>query len=282
MLAVFNAGNYFPTRGERLDVLNFPRTYEVNCSASLNGLVPLAERMRERGRGHIAVVASVTSYFGWPTTAAYGASKAALNNMAEALKYDFDKLNIRIQVINPGFVDTPLTARTASDAGADAGRSRRGADCRGAQVRRLRDHLPAPLHLVPQIPAHPAATAALLVHQPRDGLAHAPHPDRQARLRSRADSAEQLHGRFPAIFVPSTGAAARHQWRRRAQPGMVLPAGFAMLRHGRPVPRQPRKPYRIRLRVSIARRSSPCAISSSGKFHISPIAASFSSIGSQA
>jgi short-subunit dehydrogenase len=67
--------------------------------------------MRERGRGHVVVVASVTSYFGWPSAAAYGATKAALNNIAEALKYDFDKLDIRIQVMNPGFIDTPLTAK---------------------------------------------------------------------------------------------------------------------------------------------------------------------------
>ena len=175
VLAIFNAGNYFPTRGERLEVLNFTRTFEVNLFGVINGLVPVADRMRERGRGHIVVVASVTSYFGWPTTAAYGASKAALNNMAEALKYDFDKLNIRIQVMNPGFVDTPLTGRNNfADAGADAGRSRRGTDGEGAQVGRIRNHLPAPLHLVPEIPAHPAATAALLVHQPRDGLAQAP------------------------------------------------------------------------------------------------------------
>ena len=38
-------------------------------------------------------------------------SKAALNNIAESLKYDFDKLGIRIQVMNPGFVATPLTAK---------------------------------------------------------------------------------------------------------------------------------------------------------------------------
>ena len=40
-------------------------------------------------------------------------SKAALNNIAEALKYDFDKLNIRIQVMNPGFIDTPLTQKNS-------------------------------------------------------------------------------------------------------------------------------------------------------------------------
>jgi short-subunit dehydrogenase len=80
---------------------------EINC------LIPLVERMREHGRGQVAFVASVTGYFGWPSTAAYGASKAALNNMAESLKFDLDKLNIRIQVINPGFVDTPLTQKNS-------------------------------------------------------------------------------------------------------------------------------------------------------------------------
>lgn len=110
-LTVLNAGNYFPTRGDRLEVFNFTRTFEINLFGTLNGLVPATDRMRERGRGHIVIVASVTSYFGWPATAAYGASKAALNNLAESLKYDFDKLNIRIQVMNPGFVDTPLVEK---------------------------------------------------------------------------------------------------------------------------------------------------------------------------
>lgn len=112
-LAVFNAGSYFPTRGERLDVENFVKTYDVNLFGVVNGVVPAARRMQERGRGHIAIVGSVSGYFGWPSTAAYGATKAALNNMAESLKFDFDKLNIRIQVINPGFVDTPLTEKNA-------------------------------------------------------------------------------------------------------------------------------------------------------------------------
>ena len=110
-LAIFNAGNYFPTRGERLEVFNFTRTFEINLFGTLNGLVPAVDRMRERGRGHVVVVASVTSYFGWPAAAAYGGSKAALNSIAESLKYDFDKLGIRIQVMNPGFIATPLTQK---------------------------------------------------------------------------------------------------------------------------------------------------------------------------
>lgn len=110
-LCVFNAGTYFPTRGERLDTSNVVKTFEINLFGVIYGLVPVLERMRQRGRGQMVLVGSASSYFGWPNAASYGASKAALNNLAEGLKHDFDKLNIRIQVINPGFVDTPLTQK---------------------------------------------------------------------------------------------------------------------------------------------------------------------------
>lgn len=111
VLAIFNAGGYYPTRGERLDVQNFARTYELNIMGGLYGLVPVVARMQVHGRGQIALVGSVTAYFGLPSAAAYGSSKAALNNLAASLKFDFDKMNIRIQIINPGFVDTPLTEK---------------------------------------------------------------------------------------------------------------------------------------------------------------------------
>ncbi|MCO6388953.1 SDR family NAD(P)-dependent oxidoreductase [Aliihoeflea sp. 40Bstr573] len=111
VLAIFNAGTYSPTLGERLEVENFHGTFTVNLFGVVNGLVPVSDRMRERGHGQIAITGSVTAYFGLPSAAAYGATKAALNSMARSLKYDFDKLNIRIQVFNPGFVDTPLTKK---------------------------------------------------------------------------------------------------------------------------------------------------------------------------
>lgn len=111
VLAIFNAGTYYPTRGERLDINNIEKTFEINFFGVMNGLVPSADLMRARGRGQIMIVGSASSFFGWPSASAYGASKSALNNMAEALKYDFDKMNVRLQIVNPGFVDTPLTER---------------------------------------------------------------------------------------------------------------------------------------------------------------------------
>ena len=112
-LCVFNAGIYLPVHGECLDVTDFDKTFAVNLSGVVRGLVPAIEQMKARGRGQIAIVSSVTGYGGLPTSAAYGATKAALINMAESLKFDLDKIGVRIQVINPGFVDTPATADNA-------------------------------------------------------------------------------------------------------------------------------------------------------------------------
>jgi NAD(P)-dependent dehydrogenase (short-subunit alcohol dehydrogenase family) len=109
-LAVFNAGVYVPTHGDRLRTKDFVTTFNVNVLGTVYGLVPLLEHMKKRGYGHIVLVGSMTAYFGLPAAAAYGASKAALNSMAQSLKYDLDRINVRIQVANPGFVDTPATA----------------------------------------------------------------------------------------------------------------------------------------------------------------------------
>ncbi len=111
VLAIFNAGVYSATLGERLETLNFATTFSINVLGVIHGLVPVADRMRDRGFGHVAIMGSVMSFYGLPTAAAYGGTKAALNVIAQSLRYDFDRLNIRLQVINPGFVKTPLTSR---------------------------------------------------------------------------------------------------------------------------------------------------------------------------
>ena len=72
-------------------------------------LEALLPGMIAQRRGRIAVVASLAGYWGLPTSAAYGMTKAGLINMAEALKPELDGYGIRMQIVNPGFVRTPLT-----------------------------------------------------------------------------------------------------------------------------------------------------------------------------
>jgi NAD(P)-dependent dehydrogenase (short-subunit alcohol dehydrogenase family) len=112
-LAVFNAGIFKPVYGEALIVEDFVKTFDVNLYGVVYSLVPLIDAMRARGKGQITLVSSVTGYGGLPSGAAYGATKAAHINMAECLKFDLDKIGVLIQVVNPGFVDTPATEKNA-------------------------------------------------------------------------------------------------------------------------------------------------------------------------
>ncbi|MSO88763.1 MAG: SDR family NAD(P)-dependent oxidoreductase [Rhodospirillaceae bacterium] len=109
VLAVLNAGTHLPISVATFDPSIFRRLHEVNVMGVVNGIAALLPRMVERRGGHIAVVSSVAGYRGLPTAAAYGATKAALINMCEALKFDLDRCGIRLSLVNPGFVKTPLT-----------------------------------------------------------------------------------------------------------------------------------------------------------------------------
>lgn len=109
-LLVANAGIYLPQDGLAGSAEAYSQTIDVNLKGTVNVLLPVIEAMTPRRNGQIAVVASVAGYSGLPTSAAYGATKAGLINMTESLKFDLDRAGIRIQLVSPGFVDTPATA----------------------------------------------------------------------------------------------------------------------------------------------------------------------------
>lgn len=110
-LAVLNAGTHLPMSAADFSVDRARQLVEVNYMGVVNCLAALLPGMIKEKRGHIAVVASVAGYRGLPTAAAYGPSKAALINLCESLKPDCDRAGIKLQLVNPGFVDTPLTAK---------------------------------------------------------------------------------------------------------------------------------------------------------------------------
>ena len=109
--AVLNAGTHKPVSADRFSVVPFETLLATNVMGAVNGLDALIAAMRGRARGQIAIVASVAGYRGLPTAAAYGASKAALINLAEALRPELAQLGIDLRLVNPGFVRTPLTAK---------------------------------------------------------------------------------------------------------------------------------------------------------------------------
>ena len=110
-LAVLNAGTHRPVRGAYLDPEDFRVLAEINLLGTVNCLAPAIAAMRPRGSGQIAIVGSVAGWRGLPTAAAYGMTKAGLINLAEALEPDLRAVGIKLQIVNPGFVRTPLTDR---------------------------------------------------------------------------------------------------------------------------------------------------------------------------
>lgn len=108
-IGVLNAGIYIPIDGTKPDLAAMHTTFDVNLKGTANCVVALIEAMRPRRSGQISMVASVAGYSGLPMSAAYGATKAGLINLAEALRFDTDRMGITLQIVNPGFVETPAT-----------------------------------------------------------------------------------------------------------------------------------------------------------------------------
>ncbi|AXS41505.1 SDR family NAD(P)-dependent oxidoreductase [Breoghania sp. L-A4] len=108
-LAVLNAGAWALMSVDEFDLAAIRTGVEVNVMGVMNALDVLLPRMLSRGRGHIAIVASVAGYRGLPRSLAYGPTKAALINLAETLKTELAPRGITVSVVNPGFVDTPMT-----------------------------------------------------------------------------------------------------------------------------------------------------------------------------
>lgn len=109
-LAILNAGVYIPMRAQEFNAADAKKHYDVNLTGVSNCLAPAMAGMLARKTGCLAMVASVAGYRGLPRASAYGATKAALINMAEALAYDLHPAGVRMSIICPGFVETDATA----------------------------------------------------------------------------------------------------------------------------------------------------------------------------
>ncbi len=107
---LYCAGHYQAMRASAMDVDDMLRHLQVNYQGALYLLEALLPALRQRGSGHLAFVSSVAGYRGLPNSLAYGPTKAALTNLAENLYLDLQADGIGVSVINPGFVETPLTA----------------------------------------------------------------------------------------------------------------------------------------------------------------------------
>ena len=108
-LAIFAAGTYEPFVLGAASAETFQKVNLVNYLGVTNCLSAVVKGMMSRRKGHISWFASVAGYSGLPKAAYYGPTKAALINLAESMKLELEPYAVTISVINPGFVETPMT-----------------------------------------------------------------------------------------------------------------------------------------------------------------------------
>lgn len=110
---VYCAGHYTAMSAQAIDLPDMVRHVQINYIGALHLLDAVIPHLLEttRGQSFISLVGSVAGYRGLPNSLAYGPTKAALINLAQTLYLDLRPRGIGVSIINPGFVETPLTAQ---------------------------------------------------------------------------------------------------------------------------------------------------------------------------
>ena len=108
-IAFFNAGTAEYIDIDNFDSSVFERTLQTNFMSMVYGIEAVLPLLRKSTTAQLGGMSSTVSFAGVPRAEAYGASKAAVRNMMQALRIHLVKQNIDVFTVFPGFVRTPLT-----------------------------------------------------------------------------------------------------------------------------------------------------------------------------
>ena len=108
-ISVFSTGIHDPKSEKSLDLNKVRQIMEVNFFGTINSVNAVYKYYKERKSGQISIVSSVAGYRGLPAGGAYCASKSALTSFTESLNFDMKRKNVRVSLISPGFIKTPMT-----------------------------------------------------------------------------------------------------------------------------------------------------------------------------
>lgn len=109
-LVVLNAGIGIFKSAARFDGNLFRNAVETNVVGIGNALAAVVPAFITRGSGHIALMGSLAGFRGFPRGVHYAPTKAAIRSMADCLRFDLEDKGITVTIINPGYIETPLTA----------------------------------------------------------------------------------------------------------------------------------------------------------------------------
>ena len=108
-ICFFSTGTWDPKKEKDIDVEQIENVFKVNFFGTVNSIKAVEKYFKDKKNGVISIVSSIAGYRGLPNSTGYGPSKSALNNLAESLYFDFKRYNVRVCLVSPGFIKTPMT-----------------------------------------------------------------------------------------------------------------------------------------------------------------------------
>jgi short-subunit dehydrogenase len=108
-ICFFSTGTWNPKKEKEIDLEQIEEVFKINFFGTVNTIKAVEQYFRDRRKGTITIVSSIAGYRGLPNSTGYGPSKSALNNLAESLYFDFKRFGVRICLVSPGFIKTPMT-----------------------------------------------------------------------------------------------------------------------------------------------------------------------------
>ena len=108
-ICVFCTGIHDPKSEKEFNLEKIRKIMEVNYFGVMNSINSIYSYYNNKKSGQISIVSSVAGYRGLPAAGAYCASKSALTSFTESLHFEMRKKNVRVSLISPGFIKTPMT-----------------------------------------------------------------------------------------------------------------------------------------------------------------------------
>ena len=105
------AGVYWPFGAKEWDADQANAMADINFTGLMRVMGQVVPKMVEKDKGHVVITSSLTGFRGLPGSIAYTASKAGAMSLAESMYADLRKTGVKVQVVNPGFIKTQLTAK---------------------------------------------------------------------------------------------------------------------------------------------------------------------------
>ena len=108
-ISIFGTGIHDPKSEKEFNLEKIRKIMEVNYFGTMNSINSVYNYFNDKRSGQISIVSSVAGYRGLPAAGAYCASKSALTSFAESLHFEMKRKNVRVSLVSPGFIKTPMT-----------------------------------------------------------------------------------------------------------------------------------------------------------------------------